>query len=327
VLPFVLKRFLHLIPVFLGATMLSFFIIQAAPGDFLDQRRLDTRTKPETIDRLERKFGLDQPVPVQYLIWLRNVATGDLGTSFDYDRPVVEVILPKIANSLVLVVGNIALLWLISIPLGVYGAVRQYSLGDQTVSLASYFFLGFPGFFLGLIVIYLLLQFKFATGFFLLPVAGMTSQDFESFTPAQKVLDVLWHSIAPMLTVTVIGVAGFSRFMRAQMLDVLDAEYIRTARAKGLSERLVIYKHALRNAITPFVSGIGGILPALIGGAGFVEVVFNWPGMTPMLLGAINSQDLYVFVGVIAITLVLLIIGNLLSDLLLAVTDPRVRFE
>ena len=326
-LPFVLKRFLHLIPVFLGATMLSFFIIQAAPGDFLDQRRLDARSKPETIARLEAKFGLDQPVPVQYLIWLRNVVTGDLGTSFDYDRPVLEVVTPKIINSMVLVVGNIVLLYLISVPLGVFGAVRQYSAADSAISLASYVFLGFPGFFLALIVVYLLLQFKFATGFFLLPVAGMTSPEFDSFSPVQKGLDVLWHAVAPLLTITLIGVAGFSRFMRAQMLDVLDAEYVRTARAKGLSERTVIYKHALRNAIQPFVSGIGGLLPALVGGAGFVEIVFNWPGMTPLLVSSINSQDLYVFVGLIAITLVLLIIGNLISDLLLAATDPRVRFD
>jgi peptide/nickel transport system permease protein len=327
VLPFIIKRLLNLIPVFLGATLLSFIIIQAAPGDFLDNRRLDARTTPETIDRLERKFGLDQSVPVQYLIWLKNAVTGDLGTSFDFDRPVLEVILPRIGNSLVLVVGNVVLLWLISIPLGVYGAVRQYSLGDKTLSLASYFFLGFPSFFLALIVIYVLLQFKFRTGIFLLPVGNMTSPNFENLSPIQRSLDILWHAIAPIITVTIIGVAGFSRFMRAQMLDFLDQDFIRTARAKGLSERTVIYKHALRNAITPFIAGIGGLLPALVGGAGFVEIVFNWPGITPLLLASINSQDLYVFVGLTAITLVLLIIGNLASDFLLAAVDPRVHFE
>jgi peptide/nickel transport system permease protein len=327
VLPFIVKRLLNLIPVFLGATLLSFIIIQAAPGDFLDNRRLDARTTPETISRLERKFGLDQPVPVQYLIWLKNAVTGDLGTSFDFDRPVTEVILPRIGNSLVLVIGNLVLLWLISIPLGVYGAVRQYSLGDKTLSLASYFFLGFPSFFLALIVVYLLLQFKFRTGAFLLPVGNMTSPNFENLSPIQRSLDILWHAIAPIITVTIIGVAGFSRFMRAQMLDFLDQDFIRTARAKGLSERTVIYKHALRNAITPFIAGIGGLLPALVGGAGFVEIVFNWPGITPLLLASINSQDLYVFVGLTAITLVLLIVGNLASDFLLAAVDPRVQFE
>jgi peptide/nickel transport system permease protein len=145
-LPFILKRLLNLIPVFIGATALAFFIVQAAPGDFLDTRRMDPRSKPETITRLETHFGLDKPVPVQYAIWLGNLVGGDLGTSFDFDRPVIEVIAPRIANSLLLVVGNIILLWLLAIPLGVYGAVRQYSLGDKTLSFGSYIFLGFPSF-------------------------------------------------------------------------------------------------------------------------------------------------------------------------------------
>jgi peptide/nickel transport system permease protein len=326
-LPMILRRLLNLIPVFFGATALCFFIIQAAPGDFLDARRLDPRAKPETIARLEKQFGLDQPVPVQYVVWLRNVATGNLGISFDFDRPVTEVIAPRIANSLVLVVGNIVLLWLLAIPIGVYGAVRQYSLGDQGISLLSYLFLGFPGFFLGLIVVYLLVQFKFATGTFLLPVGNMTSMNFDTMNPLQQALDILWHAIAPILTLTLIGVAGLSRFMRGQMLDVLDADYVRTARAKGLGYRGVIYKHALRNAVTPFIANIGGLLPAMVAGAGFIELVFNWPGITPLLLQSINSQDLYVFVGMIAITLVLLIIGNLISDFLLSVVDPRIRFD
>ena len=326
-LPFVVRRFLNLIPVFVGATLLAFLIVQAAPGDFLDARRLDSRARPESIERLERKFGLDRPVPVQYALWLRNVVTGDLGLSFDYDRPVLEVLAPKMLNSLVLVVGNIVLLFAVAVPVGVYGAVRQYSLGDKAISMASYLFLGFPSFFLALIVVYLLLQWKYATGFFLLPVGNMTSDGFERLSPVGRALDVLWHAAAPVVTVTIIGVAGLSRQVRAQMLEFLDADFVRTARAKGLAERRVIYKHALRNAITPFIAGIGGILPALVGGAGFVEVVFNWPGVTPLILSAVNSQDLYLFVGSIAVTLVLLIAGNLASDLLLAAVDPRVRFE
>lgn len=326
-LPFILKRLLNLIPVFIGATALAFFIVQAAPGDFLDTRRMDPRSKPETITRLETHFGLDKPVPVQYAIWLKNLVAGDLGTSFDFDRPVIEVIAPRIANSLLLVVGNIILLWLLAIPLGVYGAVRQYSLGDKTLSFGSYIFLGFPSFFLGLIVVYLLLQFKFATGNLIFPLGGMTSAGNENFSPIKQILDVLWHSVAPILTLTVIGVAGLSRFMRGQMLEFLDADFVRTAKAKGLPQSAVVYKHALRNALLPFVANIGGILPALVGGAGFVEQVFNWPGITPLLLASVNSQDLYVFLGLIALTLVLLIFGNLISDLLLAVVDPRVRFE
>jgi peptide/nickel transport system permease protein len=327
VLPFIFRRFLNLIPVFIGATILAFLIVQAAPGDFLDTRRLDTRTKPETIERLERKFGLDKSVPVQYVLWLRNVVTGDLGTSFDYDRPVLEVIGPRIGNSLILVIGNIILLYALAIPIGVYGAVRQYSLGDKTISVFSYFFLGFPSFFLALIAIYGLLQFKFATGGFLFPVSNMRSDNYDNLSVLGQIGDIAWHAVAPIVVLTVREVASFSRFMRAQMLEFLSQDYIRTARSKGLAERTVIYKHTLRNAVTPFIAGIGGILPALLSGAGFIEVVFNWPGLTPIFLDALNSQDVYIIVGTTAISLVLLIVGNLLSDLLLAAVDPRVRYS
>lgn len=325
-LPFIARRLLNLIPVFFGATLLVFMVIQLAPGDFLDAKRLDPKTKPETIERLERQFGLDKDPLTQYVLWVRNLMTGDLGVSFEAERPVMEVIGRPILNSMILVIGNIILLYAIAIPIGVYSAVRQYSLGDKAISLASYFFLGFPSFFLALIVIYGLLEFKWRTGNFLLPVGGMTSTNFETLSPVQKVLDIAWHAIAPLIVTTVIDIAGFTRFMRTQMLEFLGQDYIRTARAKGLSERLVVYKHALRNAITPFIAGIGGILPALLGGAGFVEFVFNWPGIFPTLLQAFNTQDLYVYTGFIAMSLFLLIVGNIISDILLAVVDPRIRY-
>jgi len=325
-LVFVVRRLLNLVPVFFGATILVFVIVQAAPGDFLDELRQDPKARPETIERLERRFGLNQPIYVQYGLWVRNILGGDLGTSFVYDRPVLEVIAPRIKNSMVLVLGNIVLLYAVSIPLGIYGAVRQYSLGDKAFSVASYFLLGFPNFFLGLIVVYLLLQFKFATGGYLLPVGGMSSATIDQLSPWRQFLDIAWHAVAPVLVVTATGVAFFSRFMRGQMLEFLGQDFIRTARAKGLTERTVVYKHALRNAVTPFVAGIGGLLPGLIGGAGFVEFVFNWPGITPLLIQAINRVDVYLYTGFIAITLVLLIVGNLVSDLLLAAVDPRIRY-
>ncbi len=323
---FILKRFLNLIPVFFGSTILVFFIIQAAPGDFLDTFKENPRVKPAQLERLTKRFGLDKPWFVQYGLWVKNLAEGDLGESFTYNRPVSEVIGSPIKNSLVLVIGELILLYAIAIPIGIYGAVRQYSLGDKAISVFSYFFLGFPSFFLGLIVVYILLQIKFTTKVEILPIGNMTSSNVETFTPLKQFFDVLWHAIAPTITLTVISVAGFSRFMRGQMLEFMNQDYVRTARSKGLSERVVIYKHALRNAITPFVATIGGILPGLISGAGFVEYVFNWPGITPVTLTAINEQDVYVFFGLTALTLVLLVIGNLISDFLLAAVDPRVRY-
>jgi peptide/nickel transport system permease protein len=326
VLEFIARRLLNLVPIFFGATLIAFFIIHTAPGDCLEERRANPKTRTLQIEQLEKEFGLNDPPLVQYGLWVKNLVTGNLGVSCTFEKPVLEVIRTPIANSMILVIGNVILLYLLAIPLGVYGAIRQYSVGDQVSSIISYFFLGFPSFFLGLLIIFGLLQFKFATGAELLPVAKMTSENHLQLSPIMQFFDILRHAIAPIVVVTIIGVASTSRFMRAQMLEFLNQDYIRTARAKGLPERTVIYKHALRNAVTPFIAGIGGLLPDLVSGAGFVEVIFDWPGITPVSLAALTAKDTWLMTGFIAITLVLLIIGNLLSDLLLAVVDPRVRY-
>lgn len=325
-LPYILRRFANLIPVFIGATMLTFLIIQAAPGDFLDAKRLDPRTTPETISRIERQFGLDKPIFVQYGLWLKNFVTGNLGISFESNVPVWDLIGPKVFNSMILVFGSTLLLYFIAIPVGIYGAVRQYSLGDKTISMFSYFFLGFPSFFFALILIFGILQLNWAFNAKILPVGGMTSEYFDTLSPIGKVINVLWHTLAPMIALLLRSIAGESRSFRAQMLEFLNQDFVRTARAKGLTERVVIYKHTLRNAITPFVANIGGLLPSIFAGAGFIEVVFNWPGLTPVFLEALFSQDIYVNVSIGAITLVLLVIGNLMSDFLLGVVDPRIRY-
>ena len=229
-----------------------------------------------------------------------------------------------------IIVGTLAMIGLtllIAVPVGVYGALRQYSLGDRVVSFLAYLGLAIPNFFLALILMYLVLQVYFRTGVMVFPVSGMTSSGFEQFSFWQKVVDVAWHAVLPIVVLTTSDIAGFSRIMRGQMLEALSQDYVRTARAKGLPERVVVYKHALRNAIIPIVANIGGILPTLISGAGLVEVVTAWPGITPLLLDAISQQDLYVVAGFLTMGLVLLMIGNLLSDLLLAWVDPRIRYE
>ncbi len=325
-LPFILRRLLNLIPVFLGATFLVFIILQIAPGDFLDARRLDPRTTPQTIARLEKQFALDQPVPVQYVRWLGNFMQGNLGTSFDSNIPVAELLGPKIGNSAILTFGETFLIFLIGIPIGIYGAIRQYSLGDKSISLVSYLFLGFPNFFFGLLVIFGLLQLQYTLGRPLFPIGGMTSENYGNLNFFQKFLDVLWHTAMPMLVLLVGDVAGFTRGLRAQMLEYLNQDYVRTARAKGLTERTVIYRHTLRNAITPFIAGIGSLLPAILAGAGTIELLFNWPGLFPVFIDAINSQDLYVTLSVGALSLVLLVVGNLIGDFLLAWVDPRIRY-
>lgn len=324
-LPFIIKRILASIPVLLLSSALIFFIIQAAPGDFLTPLKLSPVDTSAQVAALTKQFGLDKPVWQQYFIWLGNMLTGNLGLSFAYQQPVADIAFPRILNSIWLVLLNLVLFYPIAIALGVYGAVRQYSFGDKLSSVILYFLLGFPSFFLALIVIFLVLQVRFATGWDI-PLNGMYSDNHNSLSPLGKFWDYLSHMLLPALVLTLISLAGFTRVLRGLMLDQLNADYVRTARSKGLSHNRVIYKHALRNAILPFVAGIGGLLPGLISGAGFVEVVFAYPGITPMLLNAITTQDLYLIAGFNMVTLFLLLIGNALSDILLAVVDPRIKY-
>lgn len=323
-IPFLLRRVVQSVPTLLLASILIFFVIQLAPGDFLTPAKLNPNISPEQISALERNFGLDRPVWQQYFVWMRNMFSGDFGLSFQYQQPVLNVIWPRILNSLWLVLLNLVFFYAIAIPVGVYGAIRQNSLGDKAISVVLYFLLGFPSFFLALIVIYFILQVRFATGWDI-PIGGMTSNNFEELSRPAQVWDILKHLLIPALVLAISDAAGLTRVIRGQMLEVMRADYIRTARAKGVSERTAIWKHTFRNAILPIVAGIGGLLPAAISGAGFMEVVFAYPGITPMLLTAINTQDLYLIAGFTVITTILLIIGNAISDILLAVVDPRVK--
>lgn len=326
-IPFLLRRLVQFIPTILLSSLLIFFIISLAPGDFLTTAKLNPNISAEQLANLSAKFGLDKPVWEQYFLWLKNIFLhADFGMSFAYTQPVLGIIMPRIVNSLWLVLLITVLLYGIAIPLGVFGAVRQNSLADRSINVVMYFLLGFPSFFLALIALYFILQLRFRTGLDI-PVGGMTSSDFADMTGAQKVADIAKHLIIPGFLIAISSVAGLSRVIRALMLEVMHSDYVRTARSKGVSERSAIWKHTFRNAILPIVAGIGGELPGLISGAGFIEVVFAYPGITPMLLDALNSQDLYLIAGFTMLTTILLVIGNALSDILLAVVDPRVRLE
>lgn len=322
---FIIRRIINAIPTLFGCSLLIFFITQAAPGDFLSARLTDPNIRPEAIEALRRNFGLDQPIYVQYFRWLGNLLQGDFGLSFTYRAPVLDVIIPRILNSLYLVLIATVFLYLIAIPIGVNGAVNQYSFGDKVTSVISYFFLGIPSFFFALIAIFIILQINFATGWGI-PLSGMTSPDHASLSPLGQTRDILAHILIPAVIVVLGDIASLSRYMRGQMLEYLGADYIRTARSKGLRERIVVYKHTFRNAIIPFVATIGSLLPALFTGAGFVEVVFSYPGITPMFLNAIGQQDIFIISGFSMLIAVLLVFGNLLGDILLGVVDPRIQY-
>lgn len=323
-IPFLIRRFFQAIPTLLLASVLIFFVISLAPGDFLTPARLNPGISDEQLRNLSVSFGLDKPAYVQYFYWMKNMLQGDFGLSFQYTQPVLPVIWPRIVNSVYLVLLNLVFFYAIAIPIGVYGAVRQNSFGDKFINVVLYFLLGFPSFFLFLIVIYFILQVRNATGWDI-PLGGMTSNGYEQLSALGQFWDVARHLLIPAIVLAVTDAAGLTRVIRGLMLEVMRSDYIRTARAKGVSERSAIWKHTFRNAILPIVAGIGGLLPGAISGAGFVEVVYNYPGITPMLLTAINAQDLYLIAGFTVISTILLIIGNALSDILLAVVDPRIK--
>jgi peptide/nickel transport system permease protein len=322
---FLIRRFLNLIPTAIGASIVIFVALQAAPGNFLTPLLLQPNIDKSFVHHLMQQYGLDAPIYVQYWKWFSNVITGHLGYSFAYSQPVWQVIFPRVIHSLYIVILSTILLYAIAIPIGVYSATHQYSLGDKIISTITYFFIGIPSFFFALIAILIVLEIRYATGW-QIPVGGMTSHGFANFSEFHKILDILKHIAIPAVIVVLDSIARLSRYLRAQMLEYLGSDFIRTARSKGISEFKVNYKHALRNAIIPFVATIGFLLPALISGAGFVEIVFAYPGITPLLINSIFQRDIFVAAGFLIISVVILIIGNVIGDILLSVVDPRIKY-
>lgn len=323
---YILKRILNLIPTLLLATFLAWMVIDWAPGDFASRYALDIRD-PNREARMRAQMGLDQPGYIRYFYWLKSAVQGDLGQSLKSKSDVTPLMRPRMWNSLILALPATLLAYIIAIPMGVYSALNKYSIGDRILTVFSLLGLAIPNFFFALVVVALLVQFFQANGWFLLPVGGMTSDNFSSLGPVAKVLDIGRHLIAPLMVLTLSSLAGISRFMRGEMLEVIGQDYIRTARSKGLSPRVVNYKHALRNAIIIIVATIGGILPGLISGSGATEFVMRWPGLTPFLIESTIGQDVYVVMAILTIFTILLMIGNLLSDIALAFIDPRIRYS
>ncbi|MBC7474065.1 MAG: ABC transporter permease [Candidatus Sericytochromatia bacterium] len=455
-LRYIIKRLLEMIPLIIIISMIAFGIIKIAEvyakADPIGQLRMNPTTTQATIDREVKRLGLNEPLPTRYFNWARKFVIGDMGESYFYKTSVSSLIVERLSNTLVMGLASLVVTWIIAIPLGIYLAVKQYSLIDQVLSSTSYFFMGFPDFFLAI----LLLLFAASTGWF--PISGMTSVDdnhlskiksiyagkyeFDStanvsperakadlevkdksdkdeliqslktdleldldyskdktvssvvsklvdslpkldkfpqdlaskvkteaesskgilsletgrqvdnelgkikyFTFFDKVSyiinhidrlfyhyskyipDVLYHLVLPTVTLSVISVAALQRRMRANLLDVLNDEYIRTARAKGLPESVVIYKHAVRNALNPMITLLGFELAGLLSGAAFVEILFSWPGLGQMMLEALLGNDLSLVMAGLIISSVMLLFGNLLADLLLGLTDPRIKLE
>ena len=318
---YILKRLLHMIPLLLGITFFSFMIISLAPGDFLTTMSQNPQITEETIEGLRAKFGLDQPWYIQYAKWLWNVLHMDFGYSFANQVPVFTLIGQRMFNTFILALSAALFAWGLSIPLGIISAVKQNTWIDRSASFVSFIGLSIPEVFFALIMVF----FAAKTGWF--PIGGMKSIDFEYMSYPMQIIDLLHHLILPTIVLGSISMAGRMRQMRANLLDTLLQDYIQTARAKGLSERIVIFKHALRNAINPLITLFGFTLAHLLSGAFLVEVVMSWPGLGRLTLDALFARDLYLVMGSLVMASVMLILGNLIADILLALSDPRIQYE
>ncbi len=275
----------------------------------------------ETVDQMRANFGLDQPLHIQYLKWLWNALRLDFGYSFAFQVPVMWLIGSRLLNSLLLNIVAFAVAWALAIPLGIHAARRQYSWSDNSLSFAAYVGISTPTFFSGLFLLYI----AYRTGW--LPIGGMTSIEHEFLPWWGKVLDVAHHMVLPVLVLGVLSVAGLMRQMRANLLEVMRQDYVRTARSKGLAENVVVNRHAVRNAINPLVTIFGFSLGGLLGGSAILENVMGWPGIGRLIVEATIQKDLYVVMASLVIGSVTLVVGNLIADVLLVLTDPRIRYD
>ncbi|WP_022846962.1 MULTISPECIES: ABC transporter permease [unclassified Desulfurobacterium] len=316
---YILKRLLHLIPLILGMTFVSFLIIKLAPGDFLTSLKMNPSISKETIEALRKSYGLDQPVIKQYFFWLWNAIHFNLGYSFAYHRPVISLIAGRIGNTLSLTVTAFFVTWMLAVPLGIIAAFYRNKILDRIITSISLVGLSIPSFF----VAFLLMFFAAKTG--LLPIGGVVSQNYDKLSLAGKILDRLKHMVIPLTAMVVGSISGLVRLVRGTVIDELEKDYVKLAVAKGLPYRVILFKHVLKNAMNPFITLIGFDIAGLLSGAALIEIITAWPGMGRLMFEAVMSQDLFVVMGALYIGGIMLVVGNLIADVLLALNDPRIR--
>ncbi len=324
---YLLRRLLGSIPLLLGILTLIFFIIHLAPGD-PTARFFNPNVSPEVIEQMRRNLGLDQPLHIQYFKWLSAFLRGDFGYSFGQMRPISEILPEVLWNTLQLTLISLVIIFILGMLIGIVQAVRQYSLADNVLTFLALFFYSMPSFWLALMLI-LLFSLKAAQWglptWLQFPAAQMTSVGAEYLPPGAQLVDRLEHLFLPAVALGIGSAAGVARYMRGSMLEVIHQDFIRTARAKGLSERTVIFKHALRNALIPIITLLGLYLPFLLSGAVLVETIFSWPGMGRLIVDAIFQRDYPLVMATSFVIAAIVIFGNLISDVLYAVVDPRIR--
>jgi peptide/nickel transport system permease protein len=316
-------RLLQALPLLIGVVTLIFVLLHLAPGD-PTSLWFHPEIPPEVMERMRESMGLDLPLHQQYLHWVKSFFTGDFGYSYSHFRPVSEVIGDALPGTLLLGGAALAVTFGVGASVGILQAVRRGSATDSILTFFALFLYSMPGFWLGLMLILAASTWFAWLG---LPVSGMTSVDHASLGPLGRIIDVAEHLVLPTVALGLGSAAGVARFMRGEMLEAIGQDYVRTARAKGLTERVVIGRHALRNALIPMVSLLGLYLPMLFGGALVIEVVFSWPGMGRTMYDAVLARDYPLVMATSFLFGLLVVAGNLLADILYALVDPRVRYE
>jgi peptide/nickel transport system permease protein len=341
---YVIRRLLQAIPLLLIISLILFILVSNLGDPLAAFGGVRRRLPPEDRARLTRRLGLDQPVPVQYLIWLigndwmkidvdgdgvadesgtrEGVLRGDFGTSFTERRPAIEIIKERILNTLLLMGASEVVVIVFALVIGIYSATRQYSVVDSVITTLSFIGYSMPIFWLALMLIYIFsINFR-RWGLPYFPVVGM--YDLEV---GRTFGQVVWHMVLPVASLSIVSVAGYSRYVRSQMLEVINQDYIRTARAKGLPKRMILFGHALKNAALPLVTIIGMDLPLLLGGSVVTEAIFAWPGMGRLYFRATNQADIPVIMGILVIISALVVIFQLITDVVYTFLDPRIRYD
>ena len=314
----ILKRALQTIPLLVIVSLISFFIIRLSPIDPLAELRLNPSISQETLNKEIKRLNLDKPIGVQYISWAKSFIKGDLGYTSSGEKVSVKL-KERIPNTLLLTLVVILMTWTAGVPLGILSAVKKETACDRILTILSSIGMAIPSFFFAI----LMLIFAVKTGWF--PVGGLTSYNFDELSFFGKFIDVTKHLILPSVVLFTISLSGLQRQMRANMLEVLDSDYIKFARAKGVSEGKVIFKHALRNAVNPMITLLGFEFAGLLSGAALTEYVFQYPGLGRLILEAVMKSDINLVMASLMMGTIMLILGNLIADILLMITDPRIR--
>ena len=315
---YISKRILQTIPLLIIVSLISFFIIRLSPVDPLAELRLNPSISQETLDKEIKRLNLDKPIYIQYFSWAKSFIKGDLGYTSAGEKVSVKL-KERIPNTLLLTLVVIFMTWSVGVPLGILSAIKKESAFDRMLTILASIGMAIPSFFFAI----LMLIFAVKTGWF--PVGGLTSYNFNDLSLSGKILDIAKHLCLPALVLFTISLSGLQRQMRANMLEVLDSDYVKCARAKGLSEGKVIFKHALRNAVNPMITLLGFEFAGLLSGAALTEYVFQYPGLGRLILEAVMKSDINLVMASLMMGTIMLILGNLIADILLMLTDPRLR--